>query len=434
MLTLRARRTETDTGHRVELSLAGPESPPQLQARPIFFELDGSAAADISVLDGFVGSVVHCAMERGAPLHVEGRLTRTCLRQLAQYQRYWSSIRPDRYSPIVITADEIVADRGDTRDLPAVAAYSGGVDSSFSVVRHALRLKGMDSIPLDAVLIVHGFDVLLADTAGFARRLDRLQPTVEELGLRRYVVRTNLKELILQDWIESYTSQLVACLHMVGHRHTRALIASDGYAQCPDFVFGGNPISVPLLSTSRLKIYYEGAEYGRTDKVALLARYPTVRRSLKFCWEGPDADRNCGKCRGCILTYMNFRAVGVENPDCFDNPVDDAIVGNFPTKHVAGLALRYDLLEHLWQLPHLAELTERFAEPILRFERDELEKLAATAPSHAMPAPPNREPSEPSVDQPPAAADGTPAAAGHSTNVTPGNVRKLKSYMARFLK
>src|SRR5690349_2947250 len=117
MLTLRARRTDTATGARVELVLLGPEAPPQFEAGPIFFELDGANAADVSVLDGFVGSVVHCAMERHTALHVEGRLTRTCLRQLAQYQRYWSLIRPDRYSPVTITADEIVLDRGDTRDL-----------------------------------------------------------------------------------------------------------------------------------------------------------------------------------------------------------------------------------------------------------------------------------------------------------------------------
>jgi hypothetical protein len=373
MLALRVIRRSTDTGERVELILNGPAAPPQLRAGPIFFELDTGDATDLSVLDGFVGSIIHCAMGARQPLHVEGRVTRTCLRQLDQYQRFWSLVRPDRYSPVTITADEIVADRGDIRNLPAVAAYSGGVDSSFTVVRHKLKLKGMDSIPLDAVLIVHGFDVLLSDKSGFAGRLDRLQPVVEELGLRRYVVRTNLKELVLQDWMDSYAAQLVGCLHMVSHRHSKALIASDGYAQFPDFNFAGNPISIPLLTTALLKTFYEGAEYGRTDKVALLAKYPTIRRSLKFCWEGPHADRNCGKCRGCVLTYMNFRAIGIEEPDCFDTPVDESIVGNYPVKHVAGLALRYELLERLWAVPELAKLAARFNEPVTRFEQGEAE-------------------------------------------------------------
>ena len=320
MLILNAERKDVDTGSRVELTLTGSAAPPQLQDQPIFFELDGSDAADLELLDGFAGAVIHCAMERRQPLHINGRLSRKCLRHLRRYQQFWSRIHSERYVPIPITAEEIVKDQGDTRDLPAVAAYSGGVDSSFSVLRHALRLSGIDSHPLQAVATVHGFDVLLADEAGFKRRIERLKPAIEELGLDRYVVRTNIKELIIQDWIKSYPTQLVACLHMLGHRYSKALVASDGYAQCPDFEFGGNAISIPLLTTSRLKVFYEGGESGRTDKAILIANYPTVLRSLKFCWEGPDADRNCGKCRGCILTYMNLRAAGVERPDCSTHP------------------------------------------------------------------------------------------------------------------
>src|SRR6266849_2158371 len=112
MFTLRAVRKNTDSGDRVYLILNGPSLPPQLQAGPVFFELDGSDATDLSVLDGFVGSIIHCAMESRQPLHVQGKLTRTCLRQLAQYQRFWSLVQPDRYSPVNVTADEIVADRG----------------------------------------------------------------------------------------------------------------------------------------------------------------------------------------------------------------------------------------------------------------------------------------------------------------------------------
>lgn len=369
MLTLRASRKSTDTGGRVELILNGPALPPQLQAGPIFFEISGSGAADIDVLDGFVGGLVHFIMETRQPLHVEGRLTRTCLRNLTEYQRFWSLVQPQRCSAVSITADEIVADRGDTRNLSAVANYSGGVDSAFTIVRHGLKLIGMDTVPIDAVMIVHGFDVPSSNAIVFARLLDRLQPVIEELGLRRYVVRTNLKELALQNWVESYTAQLVSCMHMVGHRHSNALVASDGYAHNPVFQYGGNPITVPLLTSSRLGVFYEGGNYGRTDKVALLAKYPTVMRSLKFCWEGPDPWRNCGRCMKCYMTYMNFRAVGVKNPDCFDTPVNEEMVGDYTIKHDAGLALRYPLLERLWRIPELAELTARFSAPILNYEK-----------------------------------------------------------------
>jgi hypothetical protein len=65
---------------------------------------------------------------------------------------------------------------------------------------------------------------------------------------------------------------------------------------------------------------------------------------------------------------MNFRAVGVEEPACFDDPIPEESVGNFAIRHSAGLILGYEVLHHLWQKPELKELTERFAAPLMRFE------------------------------------------------------------------
>src|SRR5262245_2943746 len=381
MLTLRAIRKPTNAGDRIELVLNGPGIAPQLQAAPIFFEVEGSDLTELAVLDGFIGGVLHYLMENQHDLHVEGRLSGSTLRNLSDYQQFWSLLHASRCTPVRISADEIVADRGNDRGLPAVVNFSGGIDSTFTVVRHGLRLCGTETIPPAAALIVHGFDVPLADEAGFRRLLDRLQPILEEVGLPRYVVRTNLKEMALQNWLDSYPAQLVSCLHAVSHLHSTALVASDGYAQSPSFEFGGNPISVPLLSTSRLRVLYDGGQTGRTEKVAQLARYPRVRRSLKFCWQGPDPDRNCGRCPKCLLTYLNFRAVGIEAPECFDVPVSDDAVGTFTIRNRSSLPLGYEVLEHLWKSPSLAGLADRFHSSILRFEEENgLQPPARPAP------------------------------------------------------
>jgi hypothetical protein len=379
MLSLRIAREDTTSGTRIEMLLRGSELPPQLLAEPIFFELLGEEATDLSVFDGFVGGLIHFLMESKQDLHIEGKVSRSCLRSLAEYQRFWSLVRPDRCSVVSITADEVIADSGDTRNLPAIANYSGGLDSAFTVARHSLKLCGMESFPPQAVMIVHGLDVTLANQAGFNSLLNRLQPVIEELGLKRYIVRTNIKEMALQDWLDAYSAQLVSCLHMVSHRHSTALVASDGYAQCPIYYYGGNPISLPMLSTSRLKVMYDGGPWGRTDKARLLAQYPTIMRSLKFCWEGSEVDRNCGQCLKCFLTYMNFRAAGVEKPECFDEPIPDDILGNYAIRHGGGLVLGYEVLEQLSKVPELAELTARFAAPILRFEKEQEQRAQADA-------------------------------------------------------
>ncbi len=379
MLTLRAVRKSTDHGTRIELTLSGADLPSQLQAGPIFFELVDGSATDLTVMDGFVGGLIHFLMETRQNLHVEGRLSRTCLRNLTDYQRFWSLVRPNRCSAVRITADEIVADRADVRDLPAVANYSGGIDSSFTVARHSLRLCGMESVPPRAVMLVHGFDVPLANENGFSRLLDRLQPVIEELGLKRYVVKTNLREMALQDWLDSYSAQLVSCLHMVSDNHSTALIASDGYAQSPIFDYAGNPITVPLLTTSRLKILYDGGPYGRTEKIRLLSNHPTILRSVKFCWEGADVERNCGRCAKCFLTYMNFRGAGIEEPDCFDAAITPAMVGSYVVRNKAAFILGYEALQWLWRREDYSDWTEQFSLPVFRYEEETIPSAGGAA-------------------------------------------------------
>ncbi len=377
MLVLRVARKSTDAGERIEMNLSGDDILPQLQDEPIFFEVHGSEAADVQLCDGFVGGVLHYLMESRQDLHIEGKVSTTCLRNMLAYQRYWSLVRPERCSTVRITADEVVPDRDAPDHLPPVANYSGGIDSTFTILRHCLQLCGMDSVPPQRVAIVQGFDAPLADDEGFARLLDRLQPAIEQFGVRRYIVRTNLKELGLQDWVESYAAQLVACLHTVSDRHSTALIASDGYGQSPAFEYGGNPISVPLLTTSRLKVLYDGSAYGRTEKVRLIAKYPIVERSLKFCFEGADVARNCGRCRKCFLSYLNFRAAGVRNPACFDTPVSEELIEKFVIPNSATATLWYEVFAHLRQIPGLAEDVARFELPLRRFE-EELSRQGTT--------------------------------------------------------
>jgi hypothetical protein len=55
----------------------------------------------------------------------------------------------------------------------------------------------------------------LATDKRFAPMLDRLQPVIEEHGLKRYVVRTSLDQMDVQNWVDSYLAQLVARLHTV---------------------------------------------------------------------------------------------------------------------------------------------------------------------------------------------------------------------------
>jgi hypothetical protein len=332
-----------------------------------------------------VQAIIHFAMQRQESVHVLGPLSHRALRNLRGYQTFWHLMRPERYSVVDITAEEIVPD-GLQRQGPAsaVAAYSGGVDSTFTIIRHRQRLAGISTFPLDAVMLVQGFDVRVDDFAGFDRLLTRLQPVISELGLKLYVTRTNVKEIDIQDWEDSFAALLVSCLNLTSQHHSIALLPTDGFDETYIMPWGGNGISVPLLTSGGMRVVYDAPEVGRTEKVALLSQFASARGALRVCWQGADAAANCGRCEKCIRTYLNFRAVGIANPECFDIPMSDDALDTIEITNVRGESFMRELAHAMMGKAELSELMSKIERQLTRYDA-----LRATRPAfrskHAWP-------------------------------------------------
>ncbi|PZF76147.1 hypothetical protein DK847_13125 [Aestuariivirga litoralis] len=302
-------------------------------AKDIFFEIADTDLAVPAVLDGFVLGVIFYAMEKGEALHVRGAVSHELLANLREYQEAWTLWRPQRYRRIAITADTVVHLDG-VRPRKALAAFSGGVDSIFTMLRHCRQNRALDGQPLDDTLVlVHGFDVPLSAVDGFARLTERLTPLARQLGLDIRVVRTNLRQALPQDWEDSVAAQLACCLHNFSHDHSDALVGSSEPYDALVIPWGSSPITDHLLSGSQMRIIHDGAGYSRTEKVALIARHPTAVTSLKVCWEGPDPGQNCGTCEKCIRTRLNFMALGDATPGCFSTPFDPAAITTMPIRN-----------------------------------------------------------------------------------------------------
>lgn len=327
-LSFSQRMSEKGTVRTVTLLHADGAAP-----REIFFEIADTVLPVPAVLDGFLLGIIFYAMQRGEALHVRGAVSHQLLANLREYQEAWTLWRPQRYRRIAITADTI-ADVEGVRPRKALSAFSGGVDSIFTMLRHGLRNRALDGQPLDdTVVLVHGFDVPLAAADGFARLRDRLTPLARDMGLGIKVVRTNLRQALPQDWEDSVAAQLACCLHNFSHDHSDALVGSSEPYDALVIPWGSSPITDHLLSGSLMRIIHDGAGYSRTEKVALIAQHPAAVNSLKVCWEGPDPSQNCGVCEKCTRTRLNFMALGEASPSCFGTPFDPAAITTMPIRN-----------------------------------------------------------------------------------------------------
>lgn len=321
-MDLRVAQQATEDGTRRIMRLENLSDPDHSEVE-IFFDLLAQRDVPLpAVLDGFVMGVLFYAMSTEQDIRVHGAMSRSALRNLNEFQEAWHLWRPQVYQKVNIVPDHCI----EQADLPmqsdAIAAFSGGVDSTFTLLRHSGDRLGDASYDLKkAVLMVHGFDVPLANSHQLDALVDRTSPLIDELGFELRVIKTNLKEVRLQDWEDSCLSQLACCMHNYAHEFGFGLAGSTEPYDGLVLPWGSTPATDYLLSGDTFRIVHDGAGYTRTQKVKEIAQHATARKVVKVCWEGTETHKNCGVCEKCVRTQLNFVAVGLENPPCFESPL-----------------------------------------------------------------------------------------------------------------
>ena len=294
--------------------------------------------------DGILCAIVLHAMAERIDIHLQGPATRTVLLNLAEFQRAWARWLPAVYQPVEIEVETVISTSGE-RSGRSIAAFSGGADSSFTLLRNS-KQSASPHYGVDTVLLVHGFDVSLSNPADLRELVERTAPIRALTGVQLRIVRTNSKDLRLQKWADSFAAQLAACMHLLSAEYSVALMGSSEPYDALVLPWGSNPVTDHLLSGGHLKIVHDGAAFSRTDKIAFLAGFPAAVESLKVCWEGKQQGRNCGVCEKCVRTQLNFLAVGMTRPSCFDKPLDLRRIPNITMRNDALVAEFRSIVEY----------------------------------------------------------------------------------------
>ncbi|WP_421120102.1 hypothetical protein ACE2AJ_01770 [Aquihabitans daechungensis] len=264
-------------------------------------------------LDAAALALIAKAMNFTQDLHLEGPVSWRLLANLEEYVDAWTRWRPDIFRPVAITADTVVDDRGEGSGPlggRAVAAFSGGVDGTYSAYAHVRGLLGHRSLDLAAAVLVQGFDIPLDDDAGFALAAAGARAMTDELGIPLVTMRTNWQAVADPEWQMTFGTAVAAVLHLFHERAGNALLAADTTYDAFTLPWGSNPVTGPLLSSSRMRMSQPGAGVGRTEKTRVIGDLASVREHLRVCWQGDDAGRNCQRCEKCVRTKVNFLAAG----------------------------------------------------------------------------------------------------------------------------
>lgn len=266
--------------------------------------------------EAYIIATIMSAMAEKRTLKVHGSVSRTLLSNLTEFRDIWNCRLPEIYHNIDFEATTI-DDSVKTKNNTAIAAFSGGLDSTFTVWQHTQKLAGYRSQNIKACVMVHGFDIFKEDE--YKSAFNQAQDTLNDINIPLFPLRTNYRSIIELNWNHTHGIALASCLNNFKKSYSKGIIAGTFSYKYDRYTNGSNPINDPLLSSSSLEIFHDGAKYYRDKKILEISKWKKGSNNLRVCFSGARRDINCGKCRKCIQTLMIYEVYGLEIPQSFAN-------------------------------------------------------------------------------------------------------------------
>lgn len=261
---------------------------------------------------------VFAALRQGGKLHVRGRVSRTLLRNLQCFAEAWVAWRPNAYRTVEFSADEEVDDtRAD--DMTAVLAYSNGMDSAATLLRHINGLAGRDNRHILVACMVHGFDIRVEDEALSGLAATAATETLAHFRVPLVICRTNWRDTLCTDWESEFFPGLIATLSAYAGMARSALVANDitWFSLPYGLPWASNQATNPLLGSGRFAVVTDGAGLTRVDTARIVAKDPFVQSRLRVCYHAVEGRLNCGVCSKCIRRQVQFLAAGADPGPAF---------------------------------------------------------------------------------------------------------------------
>ena len=259
--------------------------------------------------DGFLIAMLLLAMQHSEDIRVKGVVSPKLLSGIKEYQRIFNMWFPKIFSLVSIECEEIERSSNEGWKGSIVSAFSGGVDSFFSLWSHLPQNDGDANTQVTGALFVHGFDIKLEHVKAYSILRDSYRDMFESLGINFLTGSTNIQQFnTRRNWGIFHGTALIGFAHVIGCGTDKLYVpASLTYKDL--MPWGTDPRSDHLLSTESLEIIHDGAAYTRVEKTEALSRWPETYNKLRVCTPG-DSVENCSQCEKCIRTMVTLDMFG----------------------------------------------------------------------------------------------------------------------------
>lgn len=301
----------------------------------LYFESNEALWEVPPVTDDFAAVALcqYCSAKK-TDLFIEGTLSESTLLNLDEFIKIWSTWRPDLFTQIKIEAKKTVQDTPG-RDKPAVAAFSGGVDSCFALAAHQSKLAGDSSREIALGVLIVGFDLQKENQDLIHLAYENAKRALDFFGARCAIIETNWRERFCPDWLMGFVAGVACVLQTLSGRYSSGVFSSDlNYLE--EFhlgPYGSHMTTNHLLGSYTFPIVSTGM-YTRLERVGFLcSRFPDVVDHLRVCWQSIDKGTNCGVCEKCVRTRLEMMIYNKE-PDIFNAPMSAELIESLALSYI----------------------------------------------------------------------------------------------------
>ena len=262
--------------------------------------------------DPFAAGLLQLAMVLEEDLIIEGQVSPVLYHGMKEYQQTMSEWFPQIMCPIKIEASVQEALSADDAGHNCVTLFSGGVDSSYTLMSRLPDQQQNPASQVQGALFIHGLDIPLQNQNSYQESLTFFDRHISPLGVELIPCATNLRYFTsgILNWGLAHGSAIISTGLVLDRMIANLLIPSSSIdIKIP---WGSSPLIDHLLSTETVKVIHEGSTISRIEKIAAIANWEPAQNYLRVC---VDEDKrhgvqNCSRCEKCIRTMTMLEICG----------------------------------------------------------------------------------------------------------------------------
>ncbi|MBC8000506.1 MAG: hypothetical protein IAF58_21320 [Leptolyngbya sp.] len=305
------------------------------------------------------------------------------IRNLLEFQNYWYSVLPQKYGRIEFQCDSQNENPAISEDR-SICAFTGGIDSTYSIYRHASGVCGQMKRKIEAALFVHGFDIPLSDKEAYNRAFATNQETLDFFKIKLFGIETNHKELN-PDWNYTHGAGIASSLSFFQKHFSEGIIPATYTYPESGLAWGSNPVSDHFMSSRSFSIFHDGAVWGRGFKLIPLKEWKFGYDRMRVCYSAEEKDKNCGRCGKCVITMLTATIFKCPLPESFPHALNKELFDNMDELdevhllHLENMSKMYSMvLPFKTQIQRVIKANKQRLEQVSKRERTKFHFQMAT--------------------------------------------------------